>query len=436
MRRLPLLVVAALLLPALPAAAQTGADLALALRGNVVAIEARWPSGALKDGFGFIVGAEDGIAYIATARHVVYGGAGISDAPTINVAFFGQSEASVEARRLDLPLAEIDLAAITVAWQANLAWKKEVIAPSDRKPQFGDPVWFIGRNKEWIIPYQSGYFNRIYPTTNEMRLENLPVAVGTSGAPVLTVDGFVGMITRDLAQETVAISIEDIFTFFAQNMLPWDLKFLPRKCRNALLFTYDGTNDGEFAADTRIIFRRMIDKNIDVTLMGQSHLERQSVDFYEQFDIVVIPNSIGHGKNVSNLLRSRKATIIMHHGYAVHFGLGDNLVSHHLSESIAISDEDHPIISEFSSQRLDIGSSIWIDGIRGAVDRTDNLAFDESDQSIVISAKTDFPYVWFGPYRLSQASPFSPVLIIFDRAVDWACAFSGNNEVSINAGGP
>src|SRR5690349_671083 len=54
-------------------AASTGSDLSLELRRNVVRVTARWESGGTYDGFGFVVGARDGLLYVVTADHVVRG---------------------------------------------------------------------------------------------------------------------------------------------------------------------------------------------------------------------------------------------------------------------------------------------------------------------------------------------------------------------------
>ena len=45
----------------------------MALRDNVMAIEATWEDGTVHDGFGFITGARGRETYIATAGHVLRG---------------------------------------------------------------------------------------------------------------------------------------------------------------------------------------------------------------------------------------------------------------------------------------------------------------------------------------------------------------------------
>ena len=92
-------------------------------------------------------------------------------------------------------------------------------------PNFGDPVWFIGRDREWYVSASPGAFNRASQIDRRVRIDNLPVRVGTSGAPLLSSAGIIGMIIRDAsAAEAVAVPISAIRLAFEEWGLPWQLR--------------------------------------------------------------------------------------------------------------------------------------------------------------------------------------------------------------------
>jgi hypothetical protein len=54
-------------------------------------------------------------------------------------------------------------------------------------------------------------------------LDNLPVRVGTSGAPLIADTGIIGMVTADASESSEAVSIDIIARAFALWNLPWQL---------------------------------------------------------------------------------------------------------------------------------------------------------------------------------------------------------------------
>ena len=204
----------------------SGTGLVMALRGNVVALEARWPNGPVKDGFGFVVALDGGTAYVATAGHVLQGGPATGGAtPRVTARLLGRPGRTFAAEQLALSAASIDLGVLTMDWPVDLAWTAEALAPEEAMPNFGDPVWFIGRDREWYVPASPGAFNRASQIDRRVRIDNLPVRPGTSGAPLLSSAGIIGMIIRDAsAAEAVAVPISAIRLAFEEWGLPWQLR--------------------------------------------------------------------------------------------------------------------------------------------------------------------------------------------------------------------
>ncbi len=218
-----ILALAALLaLPATTLHAQSeGYDVAIDLRVNVVRITTELENGnAGAGGFGFIVGEQGGRLYIVTTRHVV-----IQDGPNKRfVAFFDDEDNHQEARfeeaRTGVGLLA-DLAVLSVPAPSELEWRRYCVAPPD-SIKAPTPVWFIGRGSEWYVPTVAGGINRVGRVERVMNLDKLDVKRGTSGAPVISDDGIVGMIVTDDAATVQALSIDIIENAIKEwSEIPW-----------------------------------------------------------------------------------------------------------------------------------------------------------------------------------------------------------------------
>ncbi len=78
-------------------------------------------------------------------------------------------------------------------------------------PERDDKVWFIGRNKDWYVPTDAaiGRINKP-PLMGEIYVDIYSVRPGTSGAPLITKKGIIGMIIQDSGVEAVALDISTI----------------------------------------------------------------------------------------------------------------------------------------------------------------------------------------------------------------------------------
>ena len=131
----------------------------MALRDNVVAIEATWEDGTVHDGFGFITGARGRETYIATADHVLRGDDPGQIAKTVELRLRQMPGRSYPGEVLETHEPGIDLAVLAARLPSELDWRWDALAPEPAELTFGTPVWFIGRDREWYVPADPGVVN-------------------------------------------------------------------------------------------------------------------------------------------------------------------------------------------------------------------------------------------------------------------------------------
>lgn len=230
-------------------AQSAGYELAQKLIPNVVLIRAKRDGKTEDGGFGFIVGERDGLLYIVTANHVVRGSGSPGEAdpsPTVLFSLFQGSP--YRGKLLQRSSSSADLAVISVesAQLARVVWTRESLSAAHTIDQ--TPVWFVGREQKWFIPTSPGTVSSITEVKrNEYSgptivVQGLQITGGTSGAPLLSVDGIIGMIVSDSStQEVEAIPIERIEILMKEWMFPWDVMFIPPKqnCDRLAASPYD-----------------------------------------------------------------------------------------------------------------------------------------------------------------------------------------------------
>jgi uncharacterized protein (TIGR02145 family) len=155
------------------------------LRKNVVAISARG-----EKGFGFITGERNGELFIVTAAHVVENA--LADRQPVELKFF-EDYKKYEANIIrNYPGADIALLAIKkpdyFSWEENCLGDIQVDAP----------VGFVGRNGEWYFPKGPalGIVNDLDIPLNLIKVDINSISQGSSGAPLISEGGIVGMVLR------------------------------------------------------------------------------------------------------------------------------------------------------------------------------------------------------------------------------------------------
>jgi TPR repeat protein len=194
----------------------------LELRPNVVRVTAQWKTGAVSDGFGFIVGERDGFLYVVTADHVVRGDEpnAIDRSPV--VAFFSDQGKQYRSELLETKLRPDagDLAILRVRPPPGLRWRHEVVAVADAKRDTA--LWFIGLQRDWFASSKAGVVTGIEPA-GTIIAEGLNVKVGSSGGPLISESGIVGMVVVDTGAVVRATPISLIKRAIEGWNYPWQL---------------------------------------------------------------------------------------------------------------------------------------------------------------------------------------------------------------------
>lgn len=186
------------------------APLTESLKANVVAIRATL-DGTEEKGFGFITAEQNGRLYIATAAHVVRGPDMDRTAQQIRIKFYSDISwypATFKAHwdKEDLALLEVSKP-LTIKWQPNCA---------DLNPGTSRKVRFIGLNANeprWVDPGLDGNIFGDSEALLEFSINT--IRPGTSGAPLITEQGIVGMITQDEGAISTALKITQIKKLFS-----------------------------------------------------------------------------------------------------------------------------------------------------------------------------------------------------------------------------
>lgn len=227
--------------------AQLGAqEIVNPLRGNVVRVQRgmKGPQGSINQasatGFGFIVGERNKRLYIVTANHVARRdekGSRLEE--NIEVMFYKSNDKWQPATLLErfLPKPQ-DLAVLEVAAPDGFAWERHCAADvnalisTSRNGNIGGlPAVFIGRQSDskdfWFIPSVPGSIRGNPNTDSLLSVEITTVMSGTSGAPLVSLAGIIGMIVVDEGGGVAkALSIEQIRTALSEWQYEWSLTSL------------------------------------------------------------------------------------------------------------------------------------------------------------------------------------------------------------------
>lgn len=208
------------------------------LKPNVVRVVTTLSNGDQLNGFGFVAGEiwneDEKKLIIATANHNL----GPGNDPDVQlkkvtVMFYPcQGYEPVEAfptafidEIADLTVLEVDIKHCRNVShfhnaQADIyAWRKRRFS----RPRKNEPVWFIGKLKEWEIP-ERGSIGHVDDRRHKLSVNINSVWSGTSGAPLINRHGkIVGMIIVDnMAGRALAVSAERMEHLFVHK---WGLPF-------------------------------------------------------------------------------------------------------------------------------------------------------------------------------------------------------------------
>ena len=220
--------VAAFVLAAVTAeAADPGETVATNLKQNTVRIEARFGD-EKENGFGFIIGEEEGMLYAVTAYHVVSSEDVDAEPPVVQVELFRRQGKPIDAEVLGTHDAVHDLAVITFPAPAGIQWNRKCLGSAEEQNR-STKVWFVGKQGGWIVPTNPGTISSEEPDDGQFEIENLAVLRGSSGGPLIASSGIVGMVLTDSADTTRALSI----SFIQRRLRSWQHPFHLQKSAQA-----------------------------------------------------------------------------------------------------------------------------------------------------------------------------------------------------------
>jgi hypothetical protein len=205
-----------------------GYEFTMLLKSNVVRIKSTILSENEKteeNGFGFIVGIRNKYAYIVTANHIVSLKDPLpGDKVNVEVTYFMHQDKTFKADSMIMSNKALDLALIKVEYPKDLEWTQDCLGPEEGIER-GTNVWFLGRDEEWKVPTTNGTINDEPKPQGYFIIDTLPVRPGSSGAPIISEYGILGMLIKDDGAETQAIPIAKIKQIVDKEWnLPWNLK--------------------------------------------------------------------------------------------------------------------------------------------------------------------------------------------------------------------
>jgi hypothetical protein len=178
-----------------------------------------------------------------------------------------------------------------------------------------------------------------------------------------------------------------------------------------------------------IVFRDTLNSNgYSAELVHQWALNETSNSFFkserdwERYDGIVICGFYGFW-NLRELIRAGRPVICANVGYADDLGLGERVQDHISEDDFNVINNTHPITSGsgLSLGSLDIGSPVWVDSISTHNHHVDVLTTTLANRAVLVAHK-GYPLVYFGWYRMSQASSGSALFGLLVQSANWAFA--------------
>ena len=140
--------------------------------------------------------------------------------------------------------------------------------------------------------------------------------------------------------------------------------------------------------------------------------------YWQTFAGIVICNFYGTW-NLREVILSKRPVICANSGYADDLGLGERPVDHISEDDFNVTNNTKPTTLGLPLGSLDVGSPVWVDSISTFNHKVDVLITTLASNP-VLATHPKTKHVYFGWYRMSQASPGSPLFTLLTRAAKWA----------------
>jgi len=235
---------------------------------SVVAINACFDDSSCNNGFGFIIGEKGNSLYIVTANHVVRNTnivPGQQNSCNIKILLFNYGEQYIKAILTGTYNRQLDLALLNMKKPDGYKWTDSYYDPS---PRINQKVSFIGREGKWYTPSirGEGSIHEINPITNHIKIDINTIKPGTSGAPLFSKNGIVGMIIEDAMNEAIVSSINSIKYFVQQYGFPWELNIFKEESAKNYTTTSSKQKLPNYIKAIKLIKNKFI-----ISVIGESH---------------------------------------------------------------------------------------------------------------------------------------------------------------------
>jgi len=231
------------------------------LKELVVSITVETEYGVENHGFGIVVSdfrdvygldRSSASVLIITANHIVRDSYGKNITKNIKVRYYSDKFNLYDAALPDMYDKTYDLAFIAADKPENFETVRLVLG-NENNLKFGNPVWFIGRSGRWFLPRTPGEIKSVN-NGNSILINNLDILPGTSGAPLISSTGIIGMIISDESRSvSKAISIFKIRQVVRMTevqhrvyngKLPWHLYYSDAAMQDFSIDDLPGTKEG------------------------------------------------------------------------------------------------------------------------------------------------------------------------------------------------
>tara|TARA_R110002167_G_scaffold329754_4_gene536441 strand:- start:3431 stop:5089 length:1659 start_codon:yes stop_codon:yes gene_type:complete len=193
------------------------------LRHNVVSVKAKMTNTS-QQGFAWVVGDSNNYLYLVTANHVVDGANPGAKLENITLQFFRDDNTEYSAEVVPGDSEGLDLAILKMKKPNRQPW---LYASADLAPlKAGTKVTYVGKNATWYVAKQAGRIKSINVDSDneyDTLATNLELDVGTSGAPLISANGIVGMVITNSSENVGVISLAKIKGILGSRGLPWGL---------------------------------------------------------------------------------------------------------------------------------------------------------------------------------------------------------------------
>jgi hypothetical protein len=158
------------------------------------------------------------------------------------------------------------------------------------------------------------------------------------------------------------------------------------------------------------------------TLLAQSALDETATQFHsaaawKAYSGIVICNFYPFW-NLRELILSGLPVICANIGYVDDLGLGEAPREHASQHQFNVV-KAHPITQGFAIGGLDSGNAVFLDSTSTLDHLVDPLVTTIANNPVLVAHRTH-KLVYFGWYRMSQASTGSPLFKLLSQAVTWA----------------